>query len=256
MSDRVVRERQGGIRMNSMIFISLLFHLLLLSLLFFTPSFPSPKRTFGPVYSVALVSFPGAVLEKKSEAVAPNALLKADRAGTVLKKSMEPAPVVPIRSLETRKKQERELKQDRELEKVMAEIRKRAAATGPAGQPPAKAKAVPGQPGVPASQSGDADVSDKMQAYYAVIWSRIKGKWALPQGMLPGEGLEAVIDVTILRSGGVTAINFEKHSGNRYFDDSALKSIQKALPFPPLPEWVRDSSIEVGIRFHSKDLGS
>ncbi|OGP84926.1 MAG: hypothetical protein A2V87_02245 [Deltaproteobacteria bacterium RBG_16_58_17] len=250
MSDRVVRERQGGIRLNSMIFISLLFHLLLLSLLFFTPSFPSPKRTFGPVYSVALVSFPGAVLEKKSESVAPNALLKADRSGTVLKKSMEPAPVVPIRNLETRKKQERELKQDRELEKVMADIRKRAAATGPAGQPPAKAKAVP------ASQSGDADVSDKMQAYYAVIWSRIKGKWALPQGMLPGEGLEAVIDVTILRSGGVTAINFEKRSGNRYFDDSALKAIQKALPFPPLPEWVRDSSIEVGIRFHSKDLGS
>ena len=250
MSDRAVMERQGGIRLNSMIFISLLFHLLLLSLLFFTPSFPSPKRTFGPVYSVALVSFPGAVPEKKSEAVAPNALLKADRAGTVLKKSMEPAPVVPIRSLETRKKQERELKQDRELEKVMAEIRKRAAATGPAGQPTAKAKAVP------ASQSGDADVSDKMQAYYAVIWSRIKGKWALPQGMLSGEGLEAVIDVTILRSGGVTAINFEKRSGNRYFDDSALKAVQKALPFPPLPEWVRDSSIEVGIRFHSKDLGS
>lgn len=250
MSDRVVRERQDGIRLNSMIFISLLLHLLLLSLLFFTPSFPSPKRTFGPVYSVALVSFPGAVLEKKSESVAPNALLKADRAGTVLKKSMEPAPVVPIRSLETRKKQ------DRELEKVMAEIRKRAAATGPAGQPPAKTKAVPAQPAVPAFQSGDADVSDKMQAYYAVIWSRIKGKWALPQGMLPGEGLEAVIDVTILRSGGVTAINFEKRSGNRYFDDSALKAIQKALPFPPLPEWVRDSSIEVGIRFHSKNLGS
>jgi TonB family protein len=250
MSDRVVRERQGGIRLNSMIFISLLFHLLLLSLLFFTPSFPSPKRTFGPVYSVALVSFPGAVLEKKSEAVAPDALLKADRAATVMKKSMEPAPVVPIRSLETRKKQERE------LEKVMAEIRKRAAATGPAGQPPAKAKAVPAQSDVPASQSGDAEVSDKMQAYYAVIWSRIKGKWALPQGMLLGEGLEAVIDVTILRSGGVTAINFEKRSGNRYFDDSALKAMQKALPFPPLPEWVRDSSIAVGIRFHSKDLGS
>ncbi|MFH2075814.1 MAG: energy transducer TonB, partial [Pseudomonadota bacterium] len=78
----------------------------------------------------------------------------------------------------------------------------------------------------------------------------------LPQGMLSGEVLEAVIDVTILRSGGVTAINFEKRSGNRYFDDSALKAVQKALPFPPLPEWVRDSSIEVGIRFHSKDLGS
>jgi colicin import membrane protein len=256
MSDRAVMERQADIRLNSMILISLLLHLLLLSLLFFTPSFPSPKRTFGPVYNVALVSFSGTIPKKKGETAAAKELLKVNRSETVLKKSIEPAPAVPIRSIETRKKQEQEPKQDRELEKAMERIRKKAAATGPVAQPPTQAKAVPEQTAVPASQPGDVDISNKMQAYYAAIWFRIKGKWALPQGMLPDDGLEAVIDVTILRSGGVTKITFEKRSGNRYFDESALKAIQKALPFPPFPPAIGGGSLEVGIRFHSTDLRS
>ena len=74
-----------------------------------------------------------------------------------------------------------------------------------------------------------------MSAYYTMIWSRIKSKWALPQGILPSEVLEVVIDVTILRNGAVTQVSFEKRSGNRYFDDSAMKAIQRASPLPPLP---------------------
>jgi TonB family protein len=94
----------------------------------------------------------------------------------------------------------------------------------------------------------------KINVYYAMIWSRIKRGWALPQGILPGDVLEAVIDVTILRSGAVTEVNFEKRSGNRFFDDSALKAIRKASPFPPLPAWIGEASLGVGIRFHSSEL--
>jgi TonB family protein len=65
-----------------------------------------------------------------------------------------------------------------------------------------------------------------------------------------------VIDVTILRSGAVTEVNFEKRSGNRYFDESAMKAIRKASPFPPLPMVIGDTSIQVGIRFHSSELKS
>ena len=95
----------------------------------------------------------------------------------------------------------------------------------------------------------------KMRAYYAMIWSRIKGRWALPE-ILPGAVYEAVIDVTILRTGAVTDVNFEKRSGNRYFDESAMKAIRKASPFPPLPSWVEGGSLDVGIRFHSSELRS
>ncbi len=250
MSERMDRERNGGGRLNGMILISLLFHGVVLSLLFFTPSFPSPKLTFGPVYTVSLVNFSGNVLEQKSGTAAAKELLGASRSETVQKKRLEPEPVIPIRSLESRKKR------DQTLEKAMEEIRKRAAAN--AATPKSQVKASPEVKSGPASTPlpGDAEMNAKMRAYYAMIWSRIKGGWALPQGILPGEVLETVIDVTILRSGAVTGMNFEKRSGNRYFDESALKAIRKAVPFPPLPAWISEGSLDVGIRFHSSELRS
>jgi len=260
MSDGSVREKRDGLRLNGMIFLSLLLHLALLSLLFFSPSFPSPKLTFGPAYTVSLVSLPQNVLEQKSSSTAAaKELMAANRPETVVKKSLEPAPAVPIRSLETRKKR------DPDLEKAMEEIRKKAAATGASEKPQAKAVSdkagktdktdkTEKAAGLAVGQPGGAEIDAQMRAYYAAIWSRIKGKWALPQGILPGEVLETVIDVTILRSGAVTEVNFEKRSGNRYFDESAMKAIQKASPLPPLPAWIADGSIEVGIRFHSSEM--
>jgi colicin import membrane protein len=262
--DSVDREGRGGIRMNGMVLVSLLFHAAILSLLFFSPSFPSPKLTFGPVYTVSLVSFSGKMTEQKSLSAAAKELMATDsaRPATVLKKSIEPAQAVPIHSLEVRKKAA-----DPNLEKAMEEIRKKAKAAnaGSAVKQPKTTAAPEKQTGLekqagqasqtgPASQPGDGELNSKMNAYYAMIWSRIKGKWALPQGILSGNVLETVIDVTILRNGAVTGMNFEKRSGNRYFDESAVKAVQKAAPFPPLPAWIGENSLAVGIRFHSSEL--
>jgi len=37
-------------------------------------------------------------------------------------------------------------------------------------------------------------------------------------------------------------------------DDSAMKAVQKSIPFPPFPEGMMDNYIEIGIRFPSSDL--
>jgi colicin import membrane protein len=257
MSETSDTRSQDGFRLNSMIFISLLFHVVVLSLLFLSPSFPSPKLTFGPVYSVSLVSLPRNVMEQKSASVVAKELMTANRPEMVLKKQLAPSQEVPIRSLETRKKE------DPTLDKAMEEIRKKAAAAGTSKQ--AQIKAAPEKTekvektestAGSASQPGTAEMNAQMRAYYALIWSRIKGKWALPQGILPGELLETVIDLTILRSGAVTQVNFEKRSGNSYFDESAMKAIRKASPLPPLPAWIGENSLEIGIRFHSSELKS
>jgi colicin import membrane protein len=254
ISEQAEGERSGRGRLNGMVFISLLFHAAVLSLLFFTPSLPSPKLTFGPVYTVALVNFSAKTLEQKGVAAGAKELMEAGRSETVLRKRLEAEPVIPIRSLESRKKQ------DRTLEKAMEEIRKRAAAVGPTPKPQTKAgsdaKAMPEAKAGPSSPlpAGDADLNAKINAYYAMIWSRIKRGWALPQGILPGDVLETVIDVTILRNGAVTEVNFEKRSGSRFFDESALKAIRKASPFPPLPAGISEASLGVGIRFHSSEL--
>jgi colicin import membrane protein len=262
MPERPDRKRQDGLRLNGMIFLSLLFHAAILSLLFFTPSFPSPKLTFGPVYTVSLVNLPRNVLEQRSASAVVKELMATDRRPeTVLKKHLEPdAPAIPIRSIDTRKKR------DPDLEKAMEEIRKRAAASGASEKPRTKAVSEKpekvekpdkaGKAAGTAGQPGTTEMDAQMRDYYAMIWSRIKGQWALPPGILRGEVLEAVIDVTILRNGAVTEVNFEKRSGNGYFDESALKAIRKASPLPPLPAWVGESSIGVGIRFHSSALKS
>jgi colicin import membrane protein len=260
MPGRHDSQGQEGLRLNRMIFISLLFHMVILALLFFSPSFPSPKLTFGPVYSVSLVSLPRSTLEQKSTSALAKELMTADRPEAILKKQLAPSQDVPIRSLEVRKMQ------DPTLDKAMDDIRKKAAAAAGTSQPsPSTAKAIPEKTekvdksentGGMAAQPGPGEMDAQMRAYYAMIWLRIKGKWALPQGILPGEVLETVIDVTILRSGAVTQVNFEKRSGNRYFDESAMKAIQKASPLPPLPAWSRENSLGVGIRFHSSELKS
>jgi colicin import membrane protein len=255
-------ERKDGLSLKGMIFISCLVHIAVLSLLFFTPSFPVPKMTFGPAYTVSLVSLPRNTLEQRSTSAVTKELMAVERRPEmVMKKHLEPAPEVPIHTIETRKKREPD------LEKAMEEIRKKAAATtGASRQPPEKAAAGKAEktdkaerlagPATPAGQPGGAEMDAQMSAYYTLIWSRIKGKWALPQGILPGDVLEAVIDVTILRSGAVTEVKFEKRSGNSYFDDSALKAVQRANPLPPLPAWIGSSSVDVGIRFYSSALRS
>ena len=257
MSERSDMRRQDGFRLNSMIFISLLFHVVILSLLFLSPSFPSPKLTFGPVYSVSLVSLPRNVMEQKSASAVAKELMTANRPEMVLKKQLAPSQEIPIRSLETRKKE------DPTLDKAMEEIRKKAAATGASKQPQAKAASEKTEKAEKtentagsASQPGTVEMDAQMRAYYAMIWSRIKGMWALPQGILPGEVLETVIDLTILRNGAVTQVNFEKRSGNSYFDESAMKAIRKASPLPPLPAWIGGNSLGIGIRFHSSELKS
>jgi TonB family protein len=231
------KERgDNDISMNSMIFISLLIHTIVLSVIFFAPSLPSPRWTFGPVYSVNLVSLSEVLQDRRAQSAISreiNQTIPAEHA-TILKKRPDTVPALPIKRLDSQRKQVSSV--DRAIE----DIRK-------------KANTGINQPG-PASQTDNAQSNAKMNAYYSLIWSRIRGKWTLPQGILPRENIEATIQAKILRNGTVVDLSFEKRSGNRYFDESAMKAIKKASPFPPLPDSIRDNNIEVGIRFHSMEF--
>jgi TonB family protein len=72
--------------------------------------------------------------------------------------------------------------------------------------------------------------------------------------LAPKENIQAIIAIKILRDGTLDYASFEKHSGNRYFDDAALKAVKKSVPFAPFPEKIRENSIEIGIIFHPSQL--
>jgi colicin import membrane protein len=254
--------------------LSLLLHVAVLALLFLAPSFPSPKLTFGPVYNVSLVDFAGKTTGGTGVSATEKGFYGETRYKPIVKRNVVEKNTVPIYRIDKKSNH----KQD--FEKAIEEIKKKVAAgedlqrrpvnnastkkygsaenalTGAVSQKTnAKGVAGSGVGGVTYSSSGEGSGADaKVNAYYREIWLRIKEEWILPRAIIPKGGLESVIVITVLRTGTVTDFRFEKPSGNRYFDESAMKAVQKASPFPPLPGWLSGSNLSLGIRFHSSEL--
>jgi len=108
--------------------------------------------------------------------------------------------------------------------------------------------------GGPSGTAANTELNARMYAYYRVIWARIKKQWTMSPGLMPRQNIGAIIHVRILRNGAVEGISYEKRSGNTYFDESALRAVRKASPFPPLPEGMGEEGVEMGIRFHAAEL--
>ncbi|MBN2223118.1 MAG: TonB family protein [Deltaproteobacteria bacterium] len=89
-----------------------------------------------------------------------------------------------------------------------------------------------------------------LSAYYNEIWKRIRSLWAIPEG-LNSSSLSTVYSIRISRDGRIVDVWKESGSGNGMFDDSAFRAIKKADPLPPIPDKYTDTTIDVGIRFHS-----
>lgn len=230
------RMRDEGMKLNNMIVFSFLLHALILSILFFSPSWPTPKWTFGPVYTVDLVSPPLNSIRLKSSSAIGDEMKSSKEHSIVMKKRVDKISSIPIKEIITRKK-EVSGSVDEAIEGIKKKFLLPSEETSRS-----------------ATSQGNVELSMKMKVYYSIIWSRIKEQWVLPKGILTDENLEAIIDAKILRNGKLTDWNFEKKSGNKYFDESVVKAIKKASPFPPLPEWFDDSMVELGIRFHSSEL--
>ncbi|MBI5893857.1 MAG: TonB C-terminal domain-containing protein, partial [Deltaproteobacteria bacterium] len=61
--------------------------------------------------------------------------------------------------------------------------------------------------------------------------------------------LMAIISIKISRAGNLMEKWIEKPSGSAAFDNSAIRAIEKAAPFPPLPDVFKSNFMELGIRF-------
>jgi colicin import membrane protein len=234
----------GGVRFGRMLGFSVFIHLVLLSFFVFSTNVPAPKWTFGPVHTVQLVSLSDRMLKGTAVSSLSREILQPQPATSaiILKKPVETTAAVPLKREEVLKKP------TGSIEKALAAIRDRVQST-PKPPPAADKQAAQAE-----GQAGQADAGQRMDPYYAEIWARIRGQWSMPQGILPKGNVETVINVRILRNGAVVDISFEKRSGNRYFDDSAVRALNKASPLPPLPSWIRGNDIEIGFRFRSDEL--
>ncbi|MBW2559727.1 MAG: TonB C-terminal domain-containing protein [Deltaproteobacteria bacterium] len=243
LTEALEKNHDDATGLNNMVVLSFLLHALILSIIFFSPSLPDPRWTFGPTYVVDLVSLPSSSVEVRSSEEISREVVGMNRKNhsMVMKKEVGTDLPIPTRKAKTHRKEAGT------VDTAIEGIKKKIASTA---TPPATAKSG----SQPVASSGHPELNMQMKVYYSVVWSMIKGKWALPEGILHNANLETVIEAKILKNGSVASLIFEKQSGNRYFDESALKAIKKVGKFPPLPEWLNKKYIDLGIRFYSSEL--
>jgi len=105
-----------------------------------------------------------------------------------------------------------------------------------------------GAPSGSASGSGPLtlSVSDFPYAYYIrQVSEKIRAQWN--GRAIPGQQPAVVFEIR--RDGRLNVITIDKSSGNAYYDQVALRAINDAGPFPPLPDDFKKSVLRIGLQF-------
>jgi len=124
---------------------------------------------------------------------------------------------------------------------------------GPAGTAPGETGDQLGRRGGPqgnplgttafGSEVGSLDNPDFTYAYYLDrLLSLIDAQWLRPS---MGSGVKAVISFNINRDGSMSELRVEQSSGYNSFDLAALRAVQNAAPFPPLPRAYKHDDLGV-----------
>ena len=172
-----------------------------------------------------------------------------------------------LRSLQARVSQKRKItrQQEERLDDVLSSLKSKVAkreaqeeVARPQPRPTAVASSGPAAP-LPSgssSGSGSSKLTMRQQIYNAEVESRIKRQWVLPEAYVKEtSGLVAWVVLRIKRDGHLAKVWLEQSSGNSRFDQSCLRAVKKAAPFPTLPPEERGQTMELGIRFRPSDIG-
>jgi colicin import membrane protein len=149
---------------------------------------------------------------------------------------------------------ENKVKDEETLEKALAQLEKKkqsSSATGPGTSSGGPGNITSFAPG------GQGGLGIQNQLYYASLISLINKNWSLPEGLIKGKDISAVIVIQIGRNGRIEDAKFEKKSGIGAFDQEVLRAIKKSDPLPPLPEGFHRNIFgfgEVGLTFSPKGL--
>jgi colicin import membrane protein len=262
---------------TKMIIISLGLHLFALTL--FLDIFPGggTARKLEPTYVVDLVSLPGggsignslkgekpAVpspppprMEPKPVSIPkplPEKPLQVEDRSKTLDQAMEQLKkkVQQEKSLgKTLSRLEDRVKNEQTLEKALSQLEKKKQSGYPAGQGTGPGGSGNVTSSVPGTQDG---WGIENQLYYASLISRINKNWSLPEGLLKGKDISAVIVIHIIRNGRIVDTKFEQKSGIEAFDQEVLRTLKKSDPLPPLPEGFPKNIFDVGLTFSRKGL--
>jgi len=221
-------------------------HVAVLGVVMISPGFHS-RFDASQVIAVDLVSLPASALAPSAAPPPPPS------AKPVPPAEEKPAPPEPPKPKEVvlPKNPEREPqkpkpeakpkevapKPEKDLDDLLADMRKDAGETAPAPKPVEQA-AVPAPSA--AAGAGTVKVSPEVLAWMRKAKLKVRSAWVVPPGFRR-ETLETHVTVELDASGALVGDpKITQRSGNPWYDESVVRGITKASPLPPPPsagEW-------------------
>lgn len=269
------------------VILALVFHFVTFVLALGLPDFIGRKPILDNVVTVNLVSLPDVTQPREAPpaqeapepAPAPLEKIEPASAKAVVPPSVPPetveapAPVTPV-SLQPMKKKvqkadpeklaaeqaRRQREQERQRALANARLEEERARLEAERARAALAEMIRQRGAQPASSaargpSGRQEVqSIVLQQYLSALYERIHQFWILPDMRQWNPGLETVVVLTILPDGTVAGTMVEKKSTDPFFDQFVMKTIQSASPLPRFPKLLKESSLEVGLRFRPGEV--
>ncbi len=89
--------------------------------------------------------------------------------------------------------------------------------------------------------------------YFRTVQQRVKDAWTFPGG---SNELSADVEFSISADGTLNSVKIAKSSGDLAFDESVLRAIRRAAPFPPPPDRYRSQFSDVVSTFKLGELKS
>jgi colicin import membrane protein len=262
-------------RWSKGVVLSLLFHVVIFSLILFVPdSIPTRKISGATIYEVNLVEMP-----TRSRSVAPKASIEKagkqisnSKTSSTAKRIRQPAqeekPVVIGKRVVTRKKTEKKksskppkpkVSPSRLIDRAISKIEKKVKAEKDDHLAQAISQIETRARGADEKRSvrGGAESGITIRMYQLAVEEQIKSNWSYPVALMDSKklrDLEAIVLVKVKEDGTIMKSWFKKRSTNSTFDGSVLKAIERSDPLPPFPEGYRRSYDEIEIKFDLSEM--
>lgn len=235
--------------LTTMIILSVAIHILIVAMGVVIPKLASKRIFFSPVYTVSLVA---PSIQSRSE----TASVKTEPAEKQ-KEAMDKKRTADIEAVKTKEDYDRivsnSIRRIAAIKKIEALKRMRGKVTDSqrvfTATKDDRLSTEQTQDRI-SGIGGRRDILGlKYQDYYSMIWERIRRLWVLPEGVVKDKDLMLVMTIRVKRDGSIEKYWIEEISGNLYFDQSAIRAINKASPLPPLPKDLNQDTLDIGIRF-------
>lgn len=261
-------ERSMEQKWSKMLFLSLVFHLAILSAIFFVPQQTSKRKIGGEIYEVSLVEMPrsrslktksGVKTKSRKRPAVSKKAVHAKRISTPKKKKKPIA--IAKRTITTKKKKPKKqtTTSSRLLDKALSRIEKRVKEQEKdhieqaVSRLQTQARGAGGQGTV----AQDAYNGITIRLYRMEVENWIKSHWSYPAALLSPDNrqdLAVIVLIQVKSNGAILKSRFKNHSASVIFDQSILKALEMSDPLPPFPEGYRRTEEEIEINFNLSDL--